>query len=232
MTKHEQPFVVAIDGPSGSGKGTISRRLAAQLGWHYLDSGALYRLVGLAAARSGVGLSDAPGLAALATRLDVRFAPAVDVERVYLDGTDVAEELRTERAGEAASQVAAIPAVRAALLQRQRDFERPPGIVADGRDMGTVVFPAAALKVFLTASTEARAMRRHKQLKEKGIDVSLPDLSWDIAQRDARDANRTVAPLRPAPDARVIDSTSLTPKEVVARILEWLEAAGVRITRA
>ena len=232
MTKHEQPFVVAIDGPSGSGKGTISRRLAAQLGWHYLDSGALYRLVGLAAARSGVGLSDAPGLAALATRLDVRFAPAADVERVYLDGTDVAEELRTERAGEAASQVAAIPAVRAALLQRQRDFERPPGLVADGRDMGTVVFPAAALKVFLTASTEARAMRRHKQLKEKGIDVSLPDLSWDIAQRDARDANRTVAPLRPAPDARVIDSTSLTPKEVVARILEWLEAAGVRITRA
>ena len=232
MTKCEQPFVVAIDGPSGSGKGTISRRLAAQLGWHYLDSGALYRLVGLAAARRGVGLGDGPGLAALAAGLDVRFAPAPDVERVYLDGADVAEELRTERAGEAASQVAAIPGVRDALLQRQRDFQRPPGLVADGRDMGTVVFPAAALKVFLTASTEERAMRRHKQLKEKGIDVSLPDLSWDIAQRDARDANRTVAPLRPAPDARVIDSTSLTPKEVVARILEWLEAAGVRITRA
>jgi cytidylate kinase len=224
--------VVTIDGPSGSGKGTISRRLAAQLGWHYLDSGALYRLVGLAAARARVDLSDAPALAAVAAALDVRFAPAAEVERVYLEGTDVAAELRTERAGEAASRVAAVPAVRTALLQRQRAFARPPGLVADGRDMGTVVFPDATLKVFLTASAEERAMRRHKQLKEKGIDVSLPDLSWDIAQRDVRDATRPVAPLRPAPDARVIDSTSLTPKEVVARILEWLEAAGVRIIRA
>jgi cytidylate kinase len=154
------------------------------------------------------------------------------VERVYLGGKEVAAELRTEQAGEGASQVAAIPAVRTALLQRQRDFAEPPGLVADGRDMGTVVFPDATLKVFLTASAEERAMRRHKQLKEKGIDVSLPDLSWDIAQRDARDANRPVAPLRPAPDARVIDSTSLAPKEVVARILEWLEAAGIGITRA
>jgi cytidylate kinase len=143
-----------------------------------------------------------------------------------LSGVDVAAELRTERAGEGASQVAAIPAVRAALLERQRGFAAPPGLVADGRDMGTVVFPEATLKVFLTASAEARAMRRHKQLKEKGIDVSLPDLSWDIAQRDARDANRTVAPLKPADDARVIDSTSLTPKEVVSCILNWLEAAG------
>jgi cytidylate kinase len=125
-----------------------------------------------------------------------------------------------------------VPAVRAALLQRQRDFARPPGLVADGRDMASVVFPGATLKVFLTASAEERAMRRHKQLKEKGIDVSLPDLSWDIAQRDARDMNRTVAPLRPAPDARVIDSTSLTPEEVVGRILEWLEATGVEIERA
>jgi CMP/dCMP kinase len=227
-----EPRVVAIDGPSGSGKGTISRQLAVRLGWHYLDSGALYRLVGLAAAQARIELSDAHALALLAARLDVRFAPAAELEQVYLNGKNVAEELRTERAGETASQVAVIPAVRAALLQRQRDFAEAPGLVADGRDMGTVVFPAATLKVFLTASAEERAMRRHKQLKEKGIDVSLPDLSWDIAQRDARDANRLVAPLRPAPDARVIDSTSLAPKEVVARILEWLEAAGVGITRA
>jgi cytidylate kinase len=224
--------VVTIDGPSGSGKGTISRQLAVRLGWHYLDSGALYRLVGLAAARARVELGNEPALALLAARLDVRFTPAAEVERVYLGGKEVAAELRTEQAGEAASQVAAIPAVRTALLQRQRDFAEPPGLVADGRDMGTVVFPSATLKVFLTASAEERAMRRHKQLKEKGIDVSLPDLSWDIAQRDARDANRPVAPLRPAPDARVIDSTSLAPKEVVARILEWLEAAGIGITRA
>lgn len=231
MTR-QQPPVLAIDGPSGSGKGTISRQLAVRLGWHYLDSGALYRLVGLAAAQARIELSDVPALARLAAQLEVRFAPAAELEQVYLAGKNVAEELRTERAGEVASQVAVIPAVRTALLQRQRDFAQAPGLVADGRDIGTVVFPAATLKVFLTASAEARAMRRHKQLKEKGIDVSLPDLSWDIAQRDARDATRTVAPLRPAPDARVIDSTSLAPKEVVARILEWLEAAGVGITRA
>jgi cytidylate kinase len=224
--------VVAIDGPSGSGKGTISRRLAARLGWHYLDSGALYRLLALAAIRQGLDLGDAGGLAATAAKLDVRFAAAAETERIYLGGLEVANELRTERIGEAASRVAAVPAVRAALLQRQRDFARPPGLVADGRDMASVVFPGATLKVFLTASPEARALRRHKQLKEKGIDVSLPDLSWDIAQRDARDMNRTVAPLRPAPDARVIDSTSLTPEEVVGRILEWLEATGVEIERA
>jgi cytidylate kinase len=227
-----QPPVVAVDGPSGSGKGTVSRQLAVRLGWHYLDSGALYRLVALAALRKRVDLGDADRLAALAASLNVRFAPAGEVERVYLDNAEVAADLRTEQAGEAASRVAAVPAVRAALLQRQRDFARWPGLVADGRDMGSVVFPAATLKVFLTASAEERAMRRHKQLKEKGIDVSLPDLSWDIAQRDARDANRAVAPLRPTPEAHVIDSTSLSPKEVVARILEWLSAVGVGIERA
>ena len=231
MTATRVP-VVAIDGPSGSGKGTISRRLAVRLGWHYLDSGALYRLVALAALRRHVDLHDADGVAALAATLDARFAPAAESERVYLAGVDVAAELRSERAGDAASQVAAIPAVRTALLQRQRDFATAPGLVADGRDMGTVVFPDALLKVFLTASAEERAMRRHKQLKEKGIDVSLPDLSWDIAQRDARDASRTVAPLRPAHDAHVLDSTSLTPEEVIARILEWLGAAGVAMDRA
>jgi len=226
------PPVVAIDGPSGSGKGTVSRQLAVSLGWHYLDSGALYRLVGLAALRKGVDLGDTAGLAALAKGLNVRFAPAGELERVYLDEAEVSAELRTEQAGDAASRVAAVPAVRTALLQRQRDFARWPGLVADGRDMGSVVFPAATVKVFLTAGAEERAMRRHKQLKEKGIDVSLPDLSWDIAQRDARDANRAVAPLRPAPEAHVIDSTSLSPKEVVARILEWLAAVGAVTERA
>lgn len=224
--------VVAIDGPSGSGKGTIGKLLAQRLGWHYLDSGALYRLTALAVLRRHLDYGDGKALAEVAAGLNVRFAPAAAGERVYLDGEDVADELRTERAGDAASKVAAVPEVRAALLQRQRDFAVPPGLVADGRDMGTVVFPDAILKVVLTASAEARAMRRHKQLKEKGIDVSLPDLSWDIAQRDARDANRTVAPFKPAPDAQVIDSTSLTPEEVVAHILQWLERVGVVAERA
>jgi CMP/dCMP kinase len=224
--------VVAIDGPSGSGKGTIGRLLAQQLGWHYLDTGALYRLVALAALRRHIDLGNAQALAKTAAGLDVRFAPAAAGERIYLEGVDVGSELRTERTGDAASKVAVVPEVRTALLQRQRDFAAPPGLVADGRDVGTVVFPDALLKVVLTASAEARAMRRHKQLKEKGIDVSLPDLSWDIAQRDARDANRTVAPFKPAPDAQVIDSTSLTPDEVVAHILLRLERVGVVAERA
>jgi cytidylate kinase len=224
--------VITIDGPSGSGKGTIGRLLARRLGWHYLDSGALYRLVALAALQRHVDFRDSGALAAVAAALDVRFSSAAAGDRVYLEGVDVAAELRTERTGDAASQVAAVPAVRAALLQRQRDFALPPGLVADGRDMGTVVFPDAILKVVLTASAEARAMRRHKQLKEKGIDVSLPDLSWDIAQRDARDATRTVAPFKAAPDAHVIDSTSLTPEEVVAHILQRLESVGVVAERA
>lgn len=231
MTPTAAP-VVTIDGPSGSGKGTVGRLLALKLGWHYLDSGALYRLVALAAMRRHLDLRDAAGLAAVAANLDVRFAPAAAGDRVYLEGDDVSTELRTERAGDAASKVAAVPEVRTVLLTRQRDFAVAPGLVTDGRDMGTVVFPDALLKVVLTASAEARAMRRHKQLKEKGIDVSLPDLSWDIAQRDARDANRTVAPFKPAPDAQVIDSTSLAPEEVVAHILNWLEGVGVVSGRA
>jgi cytidylate kinase len=224
--------VVTIDGPSGSGKGTIGRLLARKLGWHYLDSGALYRVAALAALNRQVDLGHAPALATIARGLDIRFTSSGGVEQVYLDGTDVTTELRTERTGDAASRVAVIPEVRAALLQRQRDFAVPPGLVADGRDMGTVVFPDAKLKVVLTATAEARAMRRHKQLKEKGIDVSLPDLSWDIAQRDARDATRTAAPFRPAPDAQVIDSTSRTPEEVVAHILHWLQRVGVATQRA
>ena len=231
MTANAVP-VVAIDGPSGSGKGTIGRLLARRLGWHYLDSGALYRLAALAGLNRRIDLGDTNALAVVAATLNVRFASAGGGEQVYLDGADVGEELRTERAGDAASRVAVIPEVRAALLQRQRDFAVPPGLVADGRDMGTVVFPAARLKVILTATAEARAMRRHKQLKEKGIDVSLPDLSWDIAQRDARDANRTVAPFRAALDAQVIDSTSLNPEEVVAHILQWLQRVGIVAKRA
>ena len=223
--------VVAIDGPSGSGKGTISRGLAARLHWHLLDSGALYRLVALAAARRG-NPEDPAELARIARGMDVSFGSVGAAERVMLDGQEVTEALRTESTGAAASRVSAVPEVRDALLQRQRDFARPPGLVADGRDMGTVVFPAADLKVFLTAAADERAMRRHKQLKGKGIDVSLPDLSWDIAQRDARDASRSIAPLKPAPDARTIDSTDLTPEEVIARILQWLEAAGIWPKRA
>jgi cytidylate kinase len=218
--------VVTIDGPSSSGKGTIGRLLAAKLKWHYLDSGALYRLTALAALRKQIDLTDTARLAEVAAGLGARFDSGGGAERVLLDGVDVTAELRTEQTGDAASKVAVVPAVRAALLERQRAFAVPPGLVADGRDMGTVVFPTALLKIVLTASPEARAMRRHKQLKEKGIDVSLRDLSWDIAQRDARDANRAVAPYRPAHDAQVIDSTSLTPEEVVAHILHWLEDAG------
>jgi cytidylate kinase len=231
MTVQAVP-VVTIDGPSGSGKGTIGRLLARKLDWHYLDSGVLYRLAALAALSRHVDFADTNELARIASQLDVRFGSAGGVEQVYLDGADVTTELRTERAGDAASRVAVVPDVRAALLQRQRDFAVPPGLVADGRDMGTVVFPDARLKVVLTASAEARAMRRHKQLKEKGIDVSLPDLSWDIAQRDARDATRQAAPFRAASDAQVIDSTGRTPEEVVAHILQWLQSVGVVTQRA
>jgi cytidylate kinase len=218
--------VVAIDGPSGSGKGTVSRRLAAELRWHFLDSGALYRLVALDAERRGIALDDSAALAGLAASLPVSFGPA-EGEQVFFGAEEVSEILRSEKSGAAASQVARLPVVRRALLERQRAFARAPGLVADGRDMGTVVFPDAVLKVFLTASPEERAHRRHKQLKGKGIDVSLPDLSREIAERDRRDASRSVAPLRPAEGARVVDSTGLTVEEVVARLKHWLAELGV-----
>jgi cytidylate kinase len=218
--------VVAIDGPSGSGKGTVSRRLAAELRWHFLDSGALYRLVALDAERRGVALDDSTALAGLAAALPVSFGPA-ESEQVFFGAEEVSEILRSEKSGAAASQVARLPVVRRALLERQRAFARAPGLVADARDMGTVVFPDAVLKVFLTASPEERAHRRHKQLKEKGIDVSLPDLSREIAERDRRDASRSVAPLRPAEGARVVDSTGLTVEEVVARLKQWLAELGI-----
>jgi len=213
--------IVTIDGPSGSGKGTISRALARKVGWHLLDSGALYRLVGLAGASAGLGPDDEPGHAALAARMDVVFTVAADGgERISLEGRDVTTDIRSEEAGQGASRVAAWPAVRQALLARQRAFAVPPGLVADGRDMGTVVFPRAELKIFLTATPQERALRRYKQLKDKGSDVSLPALSREIAERDLRDQTRGVAPLKAAPDACVIDSTGLSVDQVVQRVLE------------
>lgn len=212
--------VIAIDGPSGSGKGTVSRAVAQALGWHFLDSGALYRLVALHGLNQGLEPGDETGHAALAGQMRIRFAARPDgTEQVYLEGVDVTGELRSEPIGNAASRVAAMPAVRTALFTRQQRFAEPPGLVADGRDMGTVVFPAAGLKIFLTASAEERAHRRHKQLKDKGLDVSLPALSREIAERDARDTGRKVAPLKPAADAIVLDSTGLDVEEVVARVL-------------
>ena len=219
--------VIAIDGPSGSGKGTISRLLAARLGWHLLDSGALYRLVALAAEAAQVPLNDESKVASVAAALDARFAHCDGEEQVFLVEQDVTAALRTEDCGLAASKLAAMPAVRAALLTRQRAFATPPGLIADGRDMGTVVFPDALLKIFLTASAEERAIRRHKQLKEKGINVSLRDLSGEIAQRDHRDTNRPVAPLRPAGGARVIDSTLMSPLEVMELIESWLHSVEI-----
>lgn len=226
MTVNGVP-VVAIDGPTGSGKGAISRSLAVSLGWHLLDSGALYRSVALMVNRDGLALSEPEALAAAASRMQVEFSAAAEPDAALLDGDNVIALLRTEECGAMASRIAAIPEVRKALWRRQRAFARPPGLVADGRDMGTVVFPEAELKVYLTASPDERARRRYKQLIQKGIDVSLPNLSEDIARRDERDANRVVAPLKPAEDARVLDSTGLSPEEVVARIRVWLRESGL-----
>ncbi|MBN8716419.1 MAG: (d)CMP kinase [Xanthomonadales bacterium] len=213
--------VLTIDGPSGSGKGTISRIVAARLGWHYLDSGALYRAVGIAAGWSDIDLSDASALVRCTFDTHVEFREDGTGEpRVIVNGADATDELRTETAGAAASAIAAIPEVRAALKERQRAFRQPPGLVADGRDMGTVIFPDAVYKVFLTASAEERAERRYKQLKEKGVSVTIDGLLREILARDARDASRAVAPLRPAIDAVPIDTTGLPIEAVVARVLD------------
>ncbi len=201
--------VLTIDGPSGSGKGTIAQMLAQQLDWHYLDSGAIYRVLAQAAIQHRFDLSDEVAVAKLAEDLDVRFSIANDDLKVMLEGEDVSLLIRSEQAGNAASKVAALPAVRAALLQRQRDFRQLPGLVTDGRDMGTVVFPDAPFKVFLTASAEQRAQRRYKQLKQKGIESNLSDLIAEISERDRRDKERKVAPLRPAEGALILDSTEL-----------------------
>ena len=212
--------ILTIDGPSGSGKGTICALIARELGWHLLDSGALYRLVALGAMRHGIELTDEAALATYAAELDVQFELQPDgAPRILLEGEVVGDALRTESCGNAASKVAALGAVREALLQRQRDFQQPPGLVADGRDMGTVVFPQAGVKIFLTASVDERAQRRYKQLKEKGISANLPDLLTEIAERDARDAERSVSPLKPAADAVELDTTSLTINEVRDKVL-------------
>ncbi len=214
-----QAPVLALDGPSGSGKGTISQLLAQRLGWHYLDSGALYRLVALAALRHGVALDDAAALSALARTLDARFpTDPAQPPMIYLEGAEVSEALRSEQCGNTASRVAALPEVRAALLERQRAFRKAPGLVADGRDMGTVIFPDAVLKIFLTASPAERAQRRYKQLKDKGLDAKMDDLVKDIAERDARDSARATAPLKPAQDALVLDTTRMSIEAVVERI--------------
>jgi CMP/dCMP kinase len=213
--------VIAIDGPSGSGKGTVSRRVAQRLGWHLLDSGALYRLVAYAGQRRGIQAEDESGFARIALELDVRFgADLQGEEQIWLEGEEVSRSIRTEQAGEGASKVAAMPAVRAALVDRQHAFATPPGLVADGRDMGTVIFPSADLKIFLTASADERARRRYKQLKDKGLGANLAALSQEIAERDRRDASRSIAPLKPADDAIIVDSTSMSIESVVTRVLE------------
>ncbi|MEX1670030.1 (d)CMP kinase [Zhongshania guokunii] len=213
--------VIAIDGPSGSGKGTLCQTLARHFGWHLLDSGALYRLTGMAADRHGVALDDELAVAELAKNLDVQFVPGESGEptSVLLEGDDVSGELRTEKTGLLASKVAVLGAVRSALLQRQRDFAQAPGLVADGRDMGTVVFTDAPLKIFLTASAEERAQRRYKQLKSKGDDVNLATLLGEIQARDKRDSERELAPLKPAADAIQLDSSGLGIEEVFERVL-------------
>ncbi|MEX0731949.1 MAG: (d)CMP kinase [Aquisalimonadaceae bacterium] len=212
--------VLAIDGPGGSGKGTICRHVQQALGWYLLDSGAIYRALAVAADRRRLGADDVEALVALAHALDVRFQPVDGGEHMVLvDGVDMTLRLRSEKTGNLASQLAVIPEVRAALLDRQRDFRKPPGLVADGRDMGTVVFPDATVKIYLTASAEERARRRHKQLKEQGVSGNLSTLLQEITERDERDASRSVAPLMPASDAEVIDTTGLAIEAVVQRVM-------------
>jgi cytidylate kinase len=212
--------VIALDGPAASGKGAVAARVAESLGFHLLDSGALYRLVALAALDAKVSLDDGPGLAALAVGLDAEFLP----EGVRMAGRDATDAIRREDVSAAASRVAAYPAVRGALINRQRAFRKPPGLVADGRDMGTVVFPDAVLKVFLTASAEVRAERRHKQLIAKGNPVNIQSLLRDIRERDARDAARAVAPLQPASDAVLLDTTAMSIDDAARFVLEQYRA--------
>ncbi|MEP0357195.1 (d)CMP kinase [Paraglaciecola sp.] len=210
--------VITIDGPSGAGKGTASTLLAKKLGWHFLDSGAIYRVLAVASIHHQIPSEDEVGLLPLASSLDVHFEATESGVKVMLEGEDVSDTIRTEVVGAVASQVASLPSIREALLRRQRAFKQSPGLVADGRDMGTVVFPEAEVKVFLTASAEERADRRYKQLKAKGHDVSIPRLLADIKARDDRDTNRSVAPLVPAEDALVIDSTELSVEQVIEKI--------------
>ena len=221
--------VVTIDGPSGSGKGTVAALLAKEFDWHLLDSGALYRLTALAAMNHGVDFTDEKSLEVLAGHLDVQFDPGDEGDglKIILEGERVGANLRTEEVGAKASQVAALPGVRQALLKRQQDFAEAPGLIADGRDMGTVVFPHANVKVYLTASAEKRAKRRQNQLQQKGIDASFDQLLADIIARDHRDMNRDVAPLKPADDAIVLDSTRLSIQEVFSRVVDVMRQNGL-----
>jgi cytidylate kinase len=215
--------VITIDGPTASGKGTVAHKVADAVGFHLLDSGALYRLVALASDRAGVDADDVPGLAQIAARLDVKFGP----DKVWLEGEEVSLNLRAEAIGNRASAIAVHQPVRDALTARQRAFRKLPGLVADGRDMGTVIFPDAPLKVFLTASVEARARRRYKQLIDKGISASIEDLLRDLEARDARDRTRAAAPLRPAEDAHLLDTSDMTVDQAVAQVLAWFSAVRV-----
>lgn len=212
--------VIAIDGPTASGKGTVAQRVANRLGFHYLDSGALYRLTALAAQRAGVDLAEEKNVAKLAGELNVRFSD----ERIWLAGEDVTDAIRTEAASQDASRIAALPKVRSALLQRQRDFRVPPGLVCDGRDMGAVVFPDASIKFFLTASVDARAERRTNQLKQKGMSAIISDVVKELRTRDDRDMNRPVAPLKHYPDAYLIDTTGISADDAVEKILNLYHA--------
>lgn len=221
------PPVICVDGPSGAGKGTLSQRLAAELGWHLLDSGALYRVVGFACRQRAVALEDSEAVANVARTLDVIFRPTDTGVTVWLSGEDVTAGVRTEEGGRDASTVAALPAVREALLLKQQELARLPGLIADGRDMGTVVFPRAPLKIFLTASAEARAERRFHQLQGMGESVSLARLLTDIQERDARDQSRTVSPLVPAEDAIIIDSTALSADEVLQAARDLAAASAL-----
>lgn len=230
MSPTTMSAVITVDGPSGSGKGTICRLLSQKLGWNLLDSGALYRLTALAARHHGVDLDDVEALQVLAAHLDVRFV-ASDAEsevQIFLEGEEVTKAIRAEDVGLDASKVAAVQPVRSALLSRQRDFAQQPGLIADGRDMGTVVFPEAVLKIYLDASAEERAQRRYKQLIDKGVGASLEEILQDLRARDDRDMNRSASPLKPADDAIRLDSTSMTIDEVLAAVLEEARHRGVR----
>lgn len=224
MSQDVKVPVLTVDGPGGAGKGTVCHLVAQQLGWHLLDSGALYRLTALAAAKHGVDVANEEALEVLAKHLDVQFKPVQEGHVVtILEGEEVTHDIRTEEVGAQASKVAAYPKVRAALLARQRDFAQAPGLVADGRDMGTEVFPSADVKIYLTASAEERALRRYKQLNEKGVGAKIEDLLADIQARDDRDMNRDVAPLRPATDALIVESTRMTIDQVLDVVMTELK---------